>query len=86
MATVMLEGGTDIPCIQQMLGRTSLETTQISTQVSNRQLILIHAATRPGAKLERPAPKVDEGDAEGVKATAEDIHAALDPEAEDAPE
>jgi integrase/recombinase XerD len=52
MATLMLEGGADIRFIQQMLGHVKLETTQIYTQVSIRQLKQIHTATHPSAKLE----------------------------------
>lgn len=52
MATLMLEGGADIRFIQQMLGHVKLETTQIYTQVSIRQLKEIHTATHPSAKLE----------------------------------
>jgi integrase/recombinase XerD len=64
MATLMLEGGADIRFIQQMLGHVKLETTQIYTQVSIRQLKQIHTATHPGAKLEgRRAHATAEGDA-----------------------
>jgi len=52
MATLMLENGADIRFIQAMLGHAKLETTQIYTQVSIRQLKEIHEATHP-AKLER---------------------------------
>ena len=52
MATLMLEGGADIRFIQAMLGHARLDTTQIYTQVSIRQLKEIHTATHP-AKLER---------------------------------
>ncbi|HEY6372001.1 MAG TPA: site-specific tyrosine recombinase XerC [Candidatus Sulfotelmatobacter sp.] len=53
MATLMLEGGADIRYIQQMLGHSDLSTTEIYTHVAIRKLQLIHAATHPGAKLER---------------------------------
>jgi len=53
MATLMLEHGADIRYIQQMLGHAKLETTQIYTQVSIRQLKAIHDATHPAAKLQR---------------------------------
>ncbi len=59
MATLMLEGGADIRFIQQMLGHARLDTTQIYTQVSIRQLMVIHAATHPGARLERPSDRID---------------------------
>ena len=53
MATLMLEHGADIRYIQQMLGHSDLASTQIYTQVSIRQLQKIHAATHPGAQLEK---------------------------------
>ena len=60
MATLMHEGGADIRYIQQMLGHEDIKTTQIYTQVAIRALQQIHAATHPGAMLERgekPSPK-----------------------------
>lgn len=63
MATLMLEHGADIRFIQEMLGHAKLDTTQIYTQVSIRQLKAIHTATHPGAKLskrsEHQAPESD---------------------------
>jgi integrase/recombinase XerD len=56
MATLMLENGADIRYIQQMLGHADLKTTQIYTQVSIRQLKLIHAATHPAAALQKEKP------------------------------
>jgi integrase/recombinase XerD len=47
MATLMLENGADIRFIQAMLGHVELNTTQIYTQVSIRQLKAIHTATHP---------------------------------------
>ncbi len=68
MATLMLEGGADIRYIQEMLGHAKLETTQIYTQVSIRQLKAIHDATHPGAKLQRhssePEPTREGADAD----------------------
>jgi integrase/recombinase XerD len=43
----MLENGADIRFIQAFLGHANLETTQIYTQVSIRQLKEVHAATHP---------------------------------------
>jgi integrase/recombinase XerD len=57
MATLMLENGADIRYIQQMLGHADLASTQIYTQVSIRQLQKIHAATHPGAQLEKTEAK-----------------------------
>ena len=55
MATLMLEGGADIRYIQQMLGHAELSSTEIYTHVAIRKLQQIHAATHPGATLERKA-------------------------------
>ncbi len=51
LATLMLENGADVRYIQEMLGHTSLKTTQIYTQVSIRQLKTIHTKTHPGANF-----------------------------------
>ena len=56
MATLMLENGADIRYIQEMLAHSELESTQIYTQVSIRQLKKIHSATHPGASLEKKKP------------------------------
>jgi integrase/recombinase XerD len=53
MATLMLENGADIRFIQEMLGHADLQSTQVYTQVSIRQLKQVHTATHPGAVLER---------------------------------
>jgi integrase/recombinase XerD len=63
-ATLMLENGADLRFIQAFLGHARLETTQIYTQVSIRQLKEIHAATHPA---ERPTPKHDAQDAAEVE-------------------
>ena len=93
MATLMLGGGAGIRVIQQMLGHASLETTQIYTQVSIRQLMMIHAATHPGARLERPLDRNDQETGgkpdqpqPKPEPTAEDVHRALDAEADEDPE
>jgi len=59
-ATLMLENGADTRFIQAFLGHARLETTQIYTQVSIRQLKEIHTATHPA---ERPTPKGEAPDA-----------------------
>jgi integrase/recombinase XerD len=53
-ATLMLEGGADIRFIQQMLGHAKLETTQIYTQVSIRQLKEVHTRTHPARLTAAP--------------------------------
>lgn len=55
MATLMLENGADVRFIQQLLGHAKLDTTQIYTHVSIRQLQAVHELTHP-AKLTKPEP------------------------------
>jgi len=55
-ATLLLENGADIRFIQQLLGHASLETTQIYTRVSIRQLKQVHDRCHPAAHLEKPDP------------------------------
>ena len=65
MATVMLEGGADIRYIQQMLGHSSLTTTEVYTRVSIRALKEVHDRTHPSAMLRRKRGStilLDEGD------------------------
>jgi integrase/recombinase XerD len=69
MATLMHEGGADIRYIQQMLGHEDIKTTQIYTQVAIRTLQQIHAATHPGAMLDRgekPSTKAVDPEAESL--------------------
>ena len=49
-ATHMLENGADIRVIQQLLGHSKLESTQIYTEVSIRHLQEVHARTHPAGK------------------------------------
>jgi len=79
MATLMLEGGADIRYIQQMLGHSDLQSTQVYTQVSIRNLKQIHTATHPGAQIERkkPAASATTGDDARLKTH---LLAALDHE------
>jgi integrase/recombinase XerD len=81
MATLMLEHGADIRYIQQMLGHADLASTQIYTQVSIRQLQKIHAATHPGAQIEK-AQASDQHQEQDEQLRA-DLLAALDAEAEE---
>jgi integrase/recombinase XerD len=46
-ATHMLENGADIRFIQQLLGHAKLDTTQVYTEVSIKQLQEVHARTHP---------------------------------------
>lgn len=71
-ATLMLEGGADIRFIQQMLGHAKLETTQIYTQVSIRQLKEVHTRTHP-ARLALDAELADELAEEAAEEEAETL-------------
>lgn len=51
-ATLMLEHGADIRCIQHILGHAKLSTTAIYTRVAIGRLVEVHAATHPGARLQ----------------------------------
>ncbi len=89
MATLMLEGGADIRFIQQMLGHSRLDTTQIYTHVSIRMLKQIHSATHPAAAL-KPASKDTEHAVPvqpemwtGEAPTAEQLFETLDEEADE---
>jgi integrase/recombinase XerD len=70
MATLMLEAGADVRFIQEMLGHAKLDTTQLYTQVSIRELKRVHELTHPSAKRgrqqEAPATTDDEADAESL--------------------
>jgi integrase/recombinase XerD len=79
MATLMLEGGADIRYIQQMLGHSNLESTQVYTQVSIRNLKQIHTATHPGATLEKKSSADSQPTYEEAQQKA-DLLAALDAE------
>jgi integrase/recombinase XerD len=87
MATLMLEGGADIRFIQQMLGHSRLDTTQIYTHVSIRMLKQIHSATHPGAALKRDPSQEEDvrlGQSQmwaGEEPSAADLFALLEKEA-----
>ncbi len=49
-ATHMLEHGADVRIIQQLLGHSKLETTQVYTEVSIRLLQDVHARTHPASQ------------------------------------
>ncbi len=59
MATAMLGNGADIRFIQEILGHTSLTTTQRYTHVSIKQLQQIHKATHPASLIDRAKPDQD---------------------------
>lgn len=61
MATLMLESGTDVRMLQELLGHARITTTQIYTQVSIKKLKEIHTALHPGGKLERRTKREENG-------------------------
>ena len=52
-ATVLHDAGADIRFIQAFLGHARLQTTEIYTQVSIRQLKAIHSACHPSSQVKR---------------------------------
>jgi integrase/recombinase XerD len=52
-ATLMHEGGADIRDIQEMLGHSKLETTEVYTRVSAHRLKAVHERTHPAHHVRR---------------------------------
>jgi integrase/recombinase XerD len=80
-ATHMLENGADIRYIQELLGHSNLNTTQIYTRVSILKLQQIHEATHP-ARLSRQAGDDACAEVDGDAAEAL-LNALADEEVED---
>lgn len=81
-ATAMLEGGADVRFVQELLGHSSLETTQVYTHVSISKLKAVYEACHPGAKA---PPEVGAGPAgpASVAPGDEGARAAIDDEEHD---
>jgi integrase/recombinase XerD len=86
MATLMLEGGADIRFIQEMLGHSNLQSTQIYTRVALTKLKEIHTATHPGARLERKTHVDPEASVDSESEHATSCAAPFSPEDDQARE
>lgn len=56
-ATAMLNHGADIDAVREMLGHTSLQTTQIYTHVSYKELMANYAGAHPRSRTKKEADK-----------------------------
>jgi integrase/recombinase XerD len=82
-ATHMLEAGAELRYIQVLLGHADLSTTQIYTHVAIGKLMAVHAATHPGAQIERRGAISSEDEAKVPDDAADALAAVLALDGED---
>jgi integrase/recombinase XerD len=82
-ATHMLEAGAELRYIQVLLGHADLSTTQIYTHVAIGKLMAVHAATHPGAQIERQGAISSEDGAKVPDDAADALAAVLALDGED---
>ena len=63
-ATLMMERGADLRSLQTLLGHEHLNTTEIYTHLTLKQLREVHDRTHPGASDQKPSPEKEPPQAE----------------------
>jgi integrase/recombinase XerD len=87
VATQMLENGVDIRFIQELLGHSKIETTQVYTQVSIQKLKEVHRQSHPAERSWRnPATPRPPSEPEQSEQAQEFVDAQVDVEEGDEPE
>lgn len=86
-ATALLEGGADVRFVQEFLGHSKLEATEVYTHVTLTKLRAVYEACHPGARVATStasASKVD--DATAATVTAAEVLAELEREGDEGDE